>query len=236
MASLEESQQNIHYDDTMHEAEIGCTYNCVLYDSHNIDQGVNVLRLLLPLKCFDDVFSHRPYNMGSRTPLPILKECSKSLVDMFNEVNRAADKDAMLKDLSRKLFENTSRHLPLPGNVSMQQYARNFTGRFTRWETVGVIVTSLAIFKAANELSKRNALEELSKPPSWKALIEASNACIGFCDDLSSVNDVLLWMLGENTLVQTLFNGDASKSHFGLLWSSSELAPSLNRELDDKDL
>lgn len=227
MASLAESQQSIHEADDEAEGahldpEINRSYNCVYYDNNKIEQGVNVLKLLLmPLPAADDVFELRRASMCTRTPLPILGQCWQSLRAISDDIDigrRAAAPDTeqqqqqhLLRELSRTLFDNTAKPLALPGSASMQEYALSFTGRLIRWESVGVVVSALTLFKAAREMCKRNALEELSRPPSWKALIEASNACLSFCDDLGSINDVLLWMLGENTIVQTLFHGDASE-------------------------
>ena len=108
------------------------------------------------------------------------------------------------------LFDNTEKPLPLPGNVSMREYATVFTGDLTRWETAGALLAAVSLHKGTKELSKRNATEELSKVPSWRAIIDATQACLTFCDDLGSLNDVIMWILAEHTIVHTLFYGDAS--------------------------
>lgn len=92
----------------------------------------------------------------------------------------------------------------------MSEYADLFTGRLTRWETAGALLAAFALSKPNRDLSKRNALEELSKPPSWKATVDLTNVCLGFCDDSGSINDIILWILKENFVVQTLLYGDAS--------------------------
>ena len=210
MAALAESQQGIEDGDNV-DHDVTGSYSPILYDNYKIEQGVNVLKTLFPLDGFDDIFEARRNNCSARTPAAILVECWHSLKDIFRGIKQASDKESALRELSRLLFDNTAKPLPLPGNSSMSEFAKSFTGRLSRWEAIGVVASGLGIFRAGRELCKRSALEELSKPPSWQALIEASNACLSFCNELGSINDVLLWMLGENTILQTLFHGDASK-------------------------
>ena len=129
---------------------------------------------------------------------------------MFHKVELAPDREQRYHNLTRMLFENTTKPLPLPGQKSMTEYADVLLGPNMRWETIGSVAASLSLGRGTRQLNKKNAIEELSKPPSWKAIIDATNCCLNFCTDMGSLNDVLMWFLAENTIVLTLFYGDAS--------------------------
>ncbi|KAL9057777.1 MAG: hypothetical protein Q9162_002118 [Coniocarpon cinnabarinum] len=214
LASLTESQQTIQ-DDQSPSQDVAASTKLSLSDDCRIDQGTETLLVLLQSIDEKTSIAERRPNVAARTPFPILEKCFASLSSSMQIIRNAPSQTAKARDMSRLLFENTAKPLPLPGQRSMAEYAELFIGRWTRWETVGTVLAALSLARATSGLNKRNAAEQiLSQPPSLKLLIDATNFTLTFSDDAGSLNDLVMWILAENMIVNdsvhTLFYGDAS--------------------------
>ncbi|KAL1596647.1 hypothetical protein SLS60_009295 [Paraconiothyrium brasiliense] len=109
-----------------------------------------------------------------------------------------------LRRMSERIWQNTLKPVSrlLNRHTSPREFCAAVTGENLRWEIVGMVVTLVALL--CQSLSDADPIFCSHNAPleDRAALIlrthNASEICIGFCEDFAIVNDLYLWFLYEN--------------------------------------
>ncbi|KAF1840198.1 uncharacterized protein K460DRAFT_348380 [Cucurbitaria berberidis CBS 394.84] len=172
----------------------------------HIDSGAAVLTLLKDLptiqKYIDKWFS---FAGGVVVIEPMVKIYTSGLWSTWQktlESQRPAD----LRLMSEKIWENTLRPVSplLHRHTTPREFCANVTGRFLRWEVVGILVTLVSL--VAQSLKDGDPVFcSHDEPPVDRAALarrmcNASEMCVNFCDDFGVLNDLYLWLLYENSV------------------------------------
>jgi hypothetical protein len=117
--------------------------------------------------------------------------------------------------LAEEIFAQTFTPLVIDENCDAETLHLSFTGTKLRWEILGLLFTTLAL----GTLLDHNELQtaRLDRQNYTRELTHASNLCVSFCDRSESLNDLLIWLLHNNSILLTFQYGDASIDHRPLL-------------------
>lgn len=178
----------------------------------DILSGVRVLEVLYQNREFD-ILVRESYRR-SRVPLlpyALLETILGSIRDRLDQAPEAG-LDLYLKELSTRIFENSSKPLVTHPSMTVDEYVALFTGDHLRWEAVGNIFAvagrSLTATPANDTLFSGNRL------PARSTLIlqmaEASDRCLSFCAHVSSANELLVALQVNDVMLKTQQYGDSS--------------------------
>ncbi|KAF2810118.1 uncharacterized protein BDZ99DRAFT_442630 [Mytilinidion resinicola] len=111
-----------------------------------------------------------------------------------------------------EITENTARSLKIPPTCTPSTFHTLFTGPNLRWEIIGLVL-SLAGFHAQfippdDPLFDLVDGRKLDKEEFIADMIQGSNSCIHVCQEYDCVNDLMIWLLYMNALLQSNFYGD----------------------------
>jgi hypothetical protein len=128
------------------------------------------------------------------------------------------DNEDFRSELSGTIFSNTLRPLRIDSSLSPRDYTSLFIGHNLRWEILGIIFTLTGV-SALNLPARSPLLAETKARFNSKAdfayqMINASNRCLGFCDQFGNVNNLLVWLMYKNLLLLTMVHGDSSMQEF----------------------
>lgn len=200
-AILDEFELSVGIQQPIAEGPTDSTTVSPLY----IERGAAVLTLLREPTIFqgylDKWFS---YGRGLILVEPMIKIWTNGLWTTWGKTLREQNpKD--LRRMSERIWQNTLKPVAplLKQHPNPRDFCAAVTGENIRWEIVGMIVTLVALLcqslSDADPIfcSKDSPLEDRA------AIIlrthNASEICIGFCEDFAIVNDLYLWFLYENT-------------------------------------
>lgn len=169
-----------------------------------IERGAAVLTLLKDSTIFqrylDKWFS---FGRGIILVEPMIKIFTAGIWSFWGKTLREQNpKD--LRRMSERIWQNTLKPVSrlLDRHTSPRVFCAAVTGENLRWEIVGIVVTLVALL--CQSLSDADPIFCAKDAPleDRAALIlrthNASEICIGFCEDFAIVNDLYLWFLYEN--------------------------------------
>lgn len=131
----------------------------------------------------------------------------KTTVEKFGLENTAPD-----AQLSTAILSNTMRPLEIPWSTEASSFHELFTGTKIRLEIIGLIVTIAArsmFFGLALDMWNGNDRRAI-RPQFTNEMLRASTTCLELCMRLTTVNDLLLWLLYDNLLLTSIMCGDTS--------------------------
>ena len=121
-------------------------------------------------------------------------------------------KEQVLLDCSNQIFENSLTGLELRHDLTIDGFACLMTSQKLLWEAVGMYFTAVGL--AAMTIDDMGAFRSRSSSDMQyclgKQMLEASDTCKSFCEELGRGNDPELWLVVENTHLCSLVEGDAS--------------------------
>ncbi|KAL5381318.1 hypothetical protein DPSP01_007309 [Paraphaeosphaeria sporulosa] len=169
-----------------------------------IERGAAVLTLLkdpsILQRYLDKWFS---FGRGIVLVEPMIKIFTSGVWSVWGKTLRDQNPKE-LQRMSARIWENTMKPVSrlLHRHTSPREFCSAVTGENLRWEIVGMIVTLVALLCQSLSdadpifVSDKTCLEDRA------AIIlrthNASEICIGFCEDFAIVNDLYLWFLYEN--------------------------------------
>ena len=118
-----------------------------------------------------------------------------------------------LIETAEALFRNTDRRVRVTKSDRMSDYYKYYTGSNLRWEAFCVFFTACGL--CCNSLRYDEALyafvghTEDDRQDLMYRLMQASNACISFCEDAGQLSDLAVWALLENGIYNSQVLGDA---------------------------
>jgi hypothetical protein len=169
--------------------------------SQRIDKAVYVLKLLRHFDLFQKVLARRDeFELYTSMTKHFVHACTASVRQDIVEVTDL-DSEEHLKRIADRLFRNTRKPVSISRDCTLAEYSTFFTKDLLRWEPVAVMFTAcgfLASFLPAWEPifggyhgGKHTLLLQL---------LEASSACILFCENGGSLSDLGLWVHYEHNL------------------------------------
>jgi hypothetical protein len=111
-----------------------------------------------------------------------------------------------------EMTRNTARPLKVPATMTAPEFPTLFTGRNLRWETLGLMLVTAG--SNAQYTSPEDPIftlengERIDKDEFIEDMIHASNDCITLCQIHGAVNDIMVWLLYGNLMVNSNFYGD----------------------------
>lgn len=120
--------------------------------------------------------------------------------------------DDNLHPLLAEITKNSAQSFKVPPTMLPSEFHTLFTGPNLRWEALGLIMAlaaSCAQFSAPDDpLFALENGERVNKDEFIEDMIHATNDCITLCQVHGAVNDVMVWLLYNNSLVQSNWYGD----------------------------
>jgi len=139
-----------------------------------------------------------------------------ALVSINSTVRQRWKKDIICdKALATMLLQNTARPLEVPASLPGSDYHSLFTGPNLRLEIIGLIISVAGL--ASFFLSPRNPIfvkddgDVIDRREFMDQMTHASNTCSALCEDVGSVNDLLLWLIHQDAVLLSMQRGDSSK-------------------------
>ena len=119
------------------------------------------------------------------------------------------------KALARMLLQNTARPLEVPASLPASDYHSLFTGPNLRLEIIGLIISlaGLASFflSARDPIFMKDDGDVTDRREFTDQMTDASNTCSKLCEEVGSVNDLLLWLIHQDAVLLSMQRGDSSK-------------------------
>ncbi|EXJ96521.1 hypothetical protein A1O1_01647 [Capronia coronata CBS 617.96] len=179
-----------------------------------IDEGVRLLDSFLQYLA-DDAFRRlflKSHGSGLESHLGnfLIYPFFNSLINEINVIENSQDRQASLKILSQRLFEQAQRPVEITTTMTLNDFTSLYTGPNLRWESIGLILTLAGI--VAHEIRAPHPVckTEEEKQALRTTLVHLSNKCLAFCDTLDTLNDVTMIFLYECFLLASAFYGDQS--------------------------
>ncbi|KAF4156224.1 hypothetical protein CNMCM6936_008987 [Aspergillus lentulus] len=183
-------------------------------DSDRLQMGSEVLKLLYDLPVCDIMIrKYHARTVITIVPKIVIYSIVESIRRIFDSLD-ANDFDSQFQDLVNQIFQNTSRPLTVHGSMTVEQYLSSFTGRNSRWEALGNIfaITGIALMSTPDSDPDftQAAPDSEAKDRLRAQIVEASGICLGFCDQASSVNELLGFYQYNDVMLRTQQYGDSS--------------------------
>ncbi|KAL5385470.1 hypothetical protein PMIN06_005624 [Paraphaeosphaeria minitans] len=169
-----------------------------------IERGAAVLTLLkepsILQRYLDKWFS---FGRGIVLVEPMIKIFTAGVWSVWGKTLRDQNPKE-LRRMSERIWENTMKPVSrlLHRHTSPREFCSAVTGENLRWEIVGIIVTLVALLCQSLSDADPIFLSDKAYLEDRAAIIlrthNASEICIGFCEDFAIVNDLYLWFLFEN--------------------------------------
>jgi hypothetical protein len=115
-----------------------------------------------------------------------------------------------------QITENTARSFKVPPTCTPSAFHSLFTGPNLRWEIIGLIFV-IAGLQAQCTPPEDSVFDlgngrRINKDDFIFQMIEGSNSCIHVCQEYDCVNDLMIWLLYQNMLLQSNYYGDNCES------------------------
>ncbi|KAI1390543.1 uncharacterized protein F4822DRAFT_441898 [Hypoxylon trugodes] len=194
-------------------SDLECSHVQKVRLSHDrIAQGCKVLSFLKD-KHILNRFISRWYEIceddGCICIEPIMKEWLWGF-SHFGDVLRDQNPEKIQR-LCELLWRNTQTSITFDENTTAQQWARSGTGPNLRWEVIGLVAAiagqSASTPEPSDRFSKNHDMAHSSFP---RQMNEISEACLSFCRECETVDDLFAWLLMENYCLSAKLKGDTS--------------------------
>ena len=180
-----------------------------------IRKGVACLAVL------EDMPSYEPLvrNWQEATELsmiaPWAMACHNSLkARVYDQIagGTSEQKEYVLLKCSAQIFQNSLDSLELRHDITIDEFACFITTQKLSWEAIGMYFTAVGL--AAMTIDDMGTFRSRSSSDMQyslgKKMLEASDTCLSFCEELGHRTDPEAWLLCENLHLCSLVEGDAS--------------------------
>lgn len=137
------------------------------------------------------------------TALPQLKRDIEQLVARGNGLEAAC----------AEVTSNTSRQIQVPSSMTASKFHTLFTGPKLRWEILGLLFALSGLnaqyTSPDDPIFTTDDGRKIDREEFIGEVISGSNSCIHLCQEHGAVNDLMVWGLYANLLVQSNFYGDS---------------------------
>ena len=182
-----------------------------------IKQGAQVLAQLRDFEHLRDMYTDWLQEVGD-LPLmgPFVPACAESIkMDILEKFDIDSEQGQL--EASKTIFNITGRPFKIPRSCTLQGFHKLFTGDNLRWEAIGHFFTACGL-ACMNMQYNDPRLGFVGRTPPRKLslshrLLDASNACVTFCQETGCLNDIGMLLAHENCTLMSQVLGDASKYH-----------------------
>ncbi|KAI0117952.1 hypothetical protein GGR51DRAFT_545834 [Nemania sp. FL0031] len=178
-----------------------------------IVRGTQILYFLKDSTLVHD-FVNRSFDIGDGVSNvciePIMKQWLLKLWPNHGDTLKKGSPEK-LRRLSELLWRNTLTSIAVREDMDYKEWAMQATGMNIRWEVIGLIAALIG--QCAATLSRSDLLlaqHNVSKPVLARKMSEIASTCLSFCRDCEALDDLLVWLLLENTCLTTAIKGDGS--------------------------
>jgi hypothetical protein len=136
-------------------------------------------------------------NSGEAVIFPVVRHWLKEIWAHHRETLRYQNPDR-IRRLCERIWRNTQTPLSFDGSVSPQNWASLSTGHNLRWEVVGIIITDIGL--AAETLDPLDDIfreHATTREALSKRMHDAAEACLAFCRECETREDLFQWFLNE---------------------------------------
>jgi hypothetical protein len=157
-------------------------------------------------------------NQGSAMIGPLI---TNALPQMRRDLEYIASHADNPYPLLAEITKNSSLPLKVPSTMLASEFHTLFTGPSLRWEAIGLMMAlaaSCAQFSGPDDpLFTLENGDRVNKDDFIMDMIHATNDCITLCQVHGAVNDMMVWLLYNNMLVQSNWYGDNCRSSHAFL-------------------
>ncbi|KAI3001855.1 hypothetical protein CBS147346_6258 [Aspergillus niger] len=184
-------------------------------EPERLQTGVRLLKLLHNLTICD-MLVRRFYTRVLVAVIPEIVTMSivRSARNVLGALDFTGDVENQLQHTVRKVSQNTSRPLPNYRSMTVERYCASFTEQNLRWEAIGIIFATAGISLSSTPESDPDlnqvAADTSARERLRAQLVEASSTCLTFCDQASSVNELLGFCQYSSFVLLTHVYGDSS--------------------------
>ncbi|OOO10181.1 hypothetical protein OAory_01059890 [Aspergillus oryzae] len=184
-------------------------------DSDRLRAGVELLKLIYDFPIYD-VLVRKLYSKKAIVvvPMVITDAIVESIRSAFDNLDIGSDIEAQFQALVYQISHNTSRPLTIHRSMTVHDYCALFTGKSLRWESLGIVLSISGISLMS---TSDNDPDLVQAAPSSEArerlraqIVEASSICLNFCDQASSINELLGFAQYNDIMLKTQHFGDTS--------------------------
>jgi hypothetical protein len=143
-------------------------------------------------------------NQGSSLIGPLILN---ALPQMHADLKYVASQLSDPYPLLATITKNSSLPLNVPSTMLPSEFHTLFTGSSLRWEAIGLMMALAA--SSAQRLSPDDSIfrlengDKINKDDFIEDMIHAANDCITLCQVHGAVNDITVWLMYNNMLIQS---------------------------------
>jgi hypothetical protein len=132
----------------------------------------------------------------------------------FRTELQAVSQEQRLQHLSRVVWQNTHRPMTANSNTTIEEWAKQATGRNLRWETIGLLYSAVGLRASGavftEQLSSHDAAHPISRMDMAKTMLRLVDECVTFSRECGSVTDLFACMVYERSPLVEWVRGDVS--------------------------
>ncbi|PLB53164.1 putative C6 transcription factor [Aspergillus steynii IBT 23096] len=184
-------------------------------DPIRVQSGVDILKLLSELPICDSLI-RKFYTRSLCVVIPVamIEAIVQSVRGILGSLDFTGAMDGQIQDLTHQIFQNTSRSLTVNSAMNVEDYCALFTGRNLRWEAIGIIFATSGIALMSTPDTDPDVVQVAPDGQARDRLrtqiVDASTACLGFCDQAASASELLGLCQYNDVMLRTQQFGDSS--------------------------
>ncbi|KAE8377294.1 hypothetical protein BDV26DRAFT_293376 [Aspergillus bertholletiae] len=184
-------------------------------DPDRLRVGVELLKMIYDFPIYD-VLVWKLYAKKAIVVVPIVisEAIIESIRSTFDSLDIGSDMETQFQELIYQISHNTSRPLTSHRSMTVAEYCASFSGKNLRWESLAVVLSISGISLMS---TSDNDPDLVQAAPSSEArerlraqIVEASSICLNFCDQASSINELLGLAQYNDVMLKTQHYGDTS--------------------------
>lgn len=184
--------------------------------SGGLQLGVRIVRSL-PEKSLCDLLMQR-YSETQYCiiiPDPLFQYCYQSVWSTYERHLTQPRKLELLTAMAREINDNGQESLECSIQDTIRTWAQSFTGHRLRWEVMGLIFTRLGMAAVGFPDRKKSTSTKIEPKIDWNKftgqMVECAEACLLLCDNVDAVNDLVVSVMYQLTILESIHEGDSSE-------------------------
>ncbi|KAG6355752.1 hypothetical protein INS49_003718 [Diaporthe citri] len=199
------------------DATIGTQQQRIHISNERITQGCKVLAFFRR-KSMIHRFIARWYEVCEGTQGIVIEAVMKewlAKIWLDHGATLTSQEPAKIRKLSELIWRNTLTPLVFNGKTTALEWARLATGPGLRWETLGLIAVNIGLCAIETSESDQLFVEgEVTRLCLINLMKQISEDCLGFCRYCEVLDDLFIWLLGEDSALVGAVKGDRDYSTY----------------------
>lgn len=180
-----------------------------------IRRGMTCLALLADMPKFEALLQSWNSTFASTHAImtPFFDSMQKSVrISLYEDlaVVPASERESLLYKQSTHIWQSSMEDMNMPDHCSIQMYSEMLSDRKRlRWVALGLFFNAVGLAALyAQDFQPRRVFAERRRLA--KQMLEASDICVGFCEELGELSDAEAWLYSANAHLVSLVEGDTS--------------------------